>query len=250
MTPIAVENGRPNIVGEQRLRKTAYATLITILVLSVIFPVKASTSATKAFVDDSLFVTYDFENLNSTFYNQVKVNTQFNISTIPNVIKRNLEQKNLKLVNWWPGPQTNIYDDANNAIHISFFLGGSDIVSFSINGTTMKRSYQVSTEWRKFQVNLTNDFRVDFGQYQDKRVADWQRPNATSFYYENKQTGTLDMTFYVVLPKSSSNVQVQEDTISYDMPPRFEDQLMNSPFLMLGAIAVALVIVLIYRKTR
>src|SRR3990170_2811667 len=207
MTPIAVENKRPHKVGEQPLRKTALAPLIAILIFSVILPVNASTSATKATVDDSLFVTYDFKNLNSTLYNQVKANAQFNISTIPQTIKQNMEQRDLKLVNWWPGPRTSIYDDANNATRISFFLGGSDIVSFKVNGTTMKRTYQVNTEWRRFQVNLTSDFAVDFAQSLDKRVAEWQS-NATSFHYENKQTDALEVAFTLVLPTSASNVQV------------------------------------------
>jgi hypothetical protein len=139
---------------ELTLRKTAYVTLATFLILSVILPVSAPTSAIRVTVDDNLFITYDFENLNSTLYNQVKANTQFSISTIPQTIKQNMEQKDQRLVNWWPGPQTNMYDDANNAIHISFFLEGSDIASFKINGTTMKRTYQVNTEWRKFQISL------------------------------------------------------------------------------------------------
>jgi hypothetical protein len=143
-----------------------------------------------------------------------------------------------------------MYDDANNAIHISFFLGGSDIISFKTNGTTMKRSYELNTEWRKFQISLTNDLTLNFAQYLDKQAADWQKTNATSFYYENKETGTLDMTFSLALPTSASNIKVQGDTISYDMPPRLEDQLLGSPFLILGAIAVVLVIALIYRKIR
>lgn len=232
------------------MKKTAYLTLATVLILSVILPAHASTSATKATVDDNLFITYDFENVNSTLYSQIKANTQFDISTIPETIKQNMEQKDQVLVNWWPGPQTNMYDDANNAIHISFFLGGSDIISFKVNGTTMKRTYQVNTEWRKTQISLTNDFTMNFTQYLEKQVADWQRPNATSFNYENKETGTLDVTFSLTLPTSASDVQVQGDTIYYNMPPRIEDQLLNSPFMILGAIAVTLAIALIYRKSR
>lgn len=232
------------------MKKTIYVTLATIVILSGILPVSASTIATKVTVDDSLFITYDVENLNTTLYNQVKVNTLFNISTIPQTIKQNMMQKDQKLVDWWPRPQTSMYDDVNNAIHISFFLRGSDIISFKINGTTMKRTYKVNTEWRRFQISLTNNFTVNFAQYLDKKLADWQRVNATSFYYENRETGTLDMTFYLTLPTSASDIQVEGDIISYDMPPRLEDQLFDSPFLILGAIAVTLVIALIYRKIR
>ena len=232
------------------MRKTVLTPLIAILILSVILPVNASISATKVTVDDSLFVTYDFENLNSTLYDQIKAEAKFNITTIPRTIKENLEQMDLKLVNWWLGPQTSIFEDADQSIHISFFLGGSDIVSMKVNGTTMKRVYQLSTEWRKFKVNLTSNFTLDFAQSLNNPLADWQRINATSFYYESKQTGTLDVTFSLVLPTSASDIRVQGDTVFFDMPPRFEDQLLNSPFLILGAIAVALAIALVYRKVR
>jgi len=231
------------------MRKIAFATLIAILILSVVIPVNASIT-TKATVDDSLFITYDFENLDSTVYDQTKANTQFNITTIPQIIKKNLEQKNQTMVNWGLGPQTNIYDDANRAIHISFFLGGSDIISLTVNKTTMKHTYQVNTEWRKFQINLTSDFPIDFAQRLAKPVAEWQKTDATPFYYENKQEGTLDVFFYLILPASASNIQVQGDTVTYDTPASLTDQLLNSPFFILGALAAALVIVLLYRKAR
>jgi len=231
------------------MRKIACANLITILILSIVLPVNASIT-TEARVDDSIFITYNFENLDQTLYNQIEANTQFNITTIPETILKSMQQKDHDLISWWLGPETNIYDAANRAIQISFFLGGSDIISFTINGTTMKRTYQVKTEWRKFQVDLTGNFSVDFAEHLSKPVEEWQKTNATTFYYENKQTGMLDMFFYLVLPASASSIRVQGDTIFYDTPPRFEDQLLNSPFLILGVLAVALVIVLIYRKAR
>lgn len=230
------------------MKKISLINLIAILALSAAIPVNASVT-TKTTIDDSLFITYDLS-LDQTLYNQTKTNTQFNISTIPQIIIKNFEEKNQTLVRWGLGPQTDIYDDANHAIHISFFLSGSDIISFKVNETTMERMYQVRTEWRKFQVNLTSDFYIDFAELLAKPVAEWQKTNATTFYYENKEAGTLDAFFYLFLPASASNVRVEGDTVFYDVPPRFEDQLLNSPFLVLGAIAVALMIVLIYRKAR
>jgi len=240
------------------LKKLTFTCIITVLILSPILSVNAQIT-TKSTVDDNLFVTYDFENLDPTIYDQTKANSQFfNISTIPQIIKQNLAQKNLTSVNWDLGPQTNIYDDANKAIHISFFLGGSDIISFTINKTTMERTYTVKTDWRKFKVNLTSSFTIDFAQHLAKPMAEWQQTKYTdtqgslhqAYYYENKQTGTLDMFFYLILPASASRINVQGDTVVYDIPPRLEDQLLNSPFLILGALAVALVIALIYRKAR
>jgi len=239
------------------MRKIALFNLIIILILSTALPVNAQIT-TKSTVDDSLFVTYDFENLDPTIYNETKTNPNFNTSTIPQTIAKNMEQNNQPQVKWGPGPQTNIYNDTNNAIHISFFLSGSDIISYTLNRTTMKRTWQVKTEWRKFKVNLTSDFSIDFTEDLAKPIADWQKVNYTdtqgnlhlAYYYENKQTAPLDMFFSIILPSSASNIGVQGDTVIYDMPPSFEDQLLNSPFLILGALAVILVIILIYRKVR
>ena len=231
------------------MKKFALATVIPILILSVVIPANASIT-TKVKVNDNLFITYDFENLDPILYDQTKANTQFDVSTIPNIIMQNFEKRNQTMLNWSLDPQTDIYDDVNRAIHISFFMGGSDIMSFIVNKTTMKRTHQLSTEWRRFQVNLTSDFTLDFTQHLAKPVAEWQKINATTFYYENRQTGTLDIFFYLILPSSASNIQVQGDTIFFDMPFSLEDQLLNSPFLPLAALAVALVIILIYKKAR
>ncbi len=237
------------------MKNFALITIIAILILSIALPVSAQIT-TKSTVDDSLFVTYDFQNLNQTVYE--KATTQFSAETIPQAIVKNLEQQNKTLVRYGFGAQPLAFDNATRTIHTSFFLGGFDIISFAVDETTMKRTYQVKTEWRKFQVNLTDDFPIDFAQHLDRPVAEWQKINYTdtqgsvhpAYYYENNQTGTLDMLFYLILPASASNIQVDGDIVTYVMPPRFEDQLLNSPFLILGALAVALVIVLIYRKAR
>jgi len=232
------------------MKKFALASLITALVLSAVVPVNAPITI-QSTVDDSIYVVYNFENLDPIVYNENKANQQFNSSTIPQIIVENLEKQNLKLVKWSYGsPKDIVYDDATMSIRTSFYLGGSDIISLTVNKTTMKRTYQVNTEWRVFQIDLTGNFSIDFAQHLVKPVEEWQKTNATTFYYENKQTGMSDVFFYLILPASASSIQVHGDIVTYDMPPLLEDQLLNSPFLILGAIAVALVIVLIYRKAR
>jgi len=235
------------------MKKFALANLITILILSVAFPVNAQIT-TKSTVDDSLFITYDFEKLNQTVFEEAF--TKFKPETIPEAIVKNLEKKNQTLVRYGFGAQPLEFDNDTKTIRTSFFLGGSDIISFTVNKTTLKRTYQVKTEWRKFQVNLTSSFPLDFAQHLAKPVAEWQKINYTdtqgivhsAYYYENRQTGMLVMFFYIILPASASRIQVQGDTIFYDMPPYLEDQLLDSPFLILGVLAAALVIILIYRK--
>lgn len=229
------------------MKKISFVIFVTILALSLVLPARASVTA-RTTVDDSLFIAYDFENLDQAIYEQAAI--QFNAETIPKTIIENLEKKNQTLVQYGFGSQPIIFDNEAKAVRTSFFLGGSDTISFTVNKTTMERMYKVETEWRKFQVNLTDSFSVDFALYLDEPVSEWQRPDETTFYYENKETDTLEVSFYLTLPTSAMRIQVQENTIVFDMPPRFEDQLLNSPFLILGALSVALVIILVYRKAR
>lgn len=237
------------------MKKIAPTIFITVLVLSIALPVNAQIT-TKCTVDDSLFVAFDFQNLNQAVYDEAV--TQLNAETIPKAIVEDLEAKNQTRVHYGLGPQPITFDNNTKTIHASFFLGGSDIISFSMQKFTMKRAYQVKTDWRRFQVDLTSSFSVDFAQHFAKLVVEWQRINYTdtqgsvhpAYYHESEQTGAFQMFFYFILPASAQRVQVQRDTITYDMPPRFEDQLLNSPFLILGGLAVILIIVLIYRKIR
>jgi hypothetical protein len=229
------------------MKKLAVANLILVLILSIAIPVNAEMT-TNVRVGNNLVVTYDFKNLNQTVYDQAFA--QFKADTIPNTIVKNLAQKNQPLVHWGFGPEPLAFDNGTRSIYNEFFLGGSDIISVAINTTTFGCMYQVKTDWRKFQLNLTSNYVVNFAKNLLTPVAQWSRLNSTTFFYENNQTGSFDMLFYITLPASATGIQVQGDTISYELPPVLEDQLFDSPFLILGALAVALIIILLYRKTK
>jgi hypothetical protein len=229
------------------MKKLAVANFILVLMLSISIPVKAEMTANVR-VDSSLFVTYDFKNLNQTVYEQAFA--QFKADTIPNLIVKNLAQKNQTLVHWGLGPEPLEFDNGTRSIHTEFFLGGSDIVSLTINTTTLIHMYQVKTDWRKFQLNLTSNYIMDFAKNLLTPVAQWPRLNSTTFFYENNQTGSLNISFYITLPASATGIQVQGDTISYELSPVLEDQLLDSPFLILGSLVVALIMILLYRKTK
>jgi len=231
-------------------KSTHIFALFSILLVMFILPVHASISV-NATINDNIYVVYNLENLNSTIYDEVRANQQFNISTIPTIITTNLEKQGLQQVSSKLEPQTDIFNDEARAIRVSFYLGGSDIISFTINRTTMKRTYQVKTDWRKFQLNLTSSFLIDFDQYFAEPVENWQKPNSITYYIEVHETGFFDVvSFNLTLPTSATNVQAQGDTITYEVPPYLEDVLLNSPFLILGALIIIIVIVLVYRKVR
>jgi len=196
-------------------------------------------------VGEDLYVTFDFISLDQTVYDQAKI--QFTNEKIPDIIAYNFEQRN-QTVGTRALPLD--FDDATRSISSSFYLGGSAIISYTINQTTLKRIYEVKTDWREFQVNLTDNFSIDFAQLAATPVDEWQKQSDTTFYYENKNTGTLDVSFHLSLPTSASQVSAEGDTVFFEMPPLAEDILLGTPFLVLIALAIILVIVLLYRKVR
>jgi hypothetical protein len=197
-------------------------------------------------VGEDLFVTFEFKGLEQSVYDQAKL--QFTANRIPDIIVNNYMQKN-QTVGARALPLDP--DDASRTIRNSFYLGGSAIVSFTVNETTLKRVYEVKTDWRKFKVNLTDGYSIDFAQLAAEPVADWQKPDDTTFHLENSDTGSLDvLSFNIVLPSSASAVRAEQDTIFFEMPPYAEDILLGTPFLILIALAVALVIIFVYMKAR
>jgi len=234
--------------GEELMKKPVltFAFLTALLIVSVA-PVHASVSV-KSTIGDVIYVTYDFENLDPSVYSEAMANDQFNSTTIPQIIKKNLEKQNLTRVNYGFQPNTN--DDATNTIRVSFYLGGSDIISFTLNRTIMRRTYQVKTEWRKFQFNLTSSFSIDFAQVLAEPVEQWQKINQTAYIYPSEENDILEISFQFALPEEATQVQVEGDTITYEVPPYFEDVFLNSPFLILTVLLIIVVIVLIYRKLK
>lgn len=228
------------------MKKQLVTTLFVVLVAWILMPVSAETRVDIK-VDDSLFVTFEFRNLNQTVYDQAQ--TQFGADKIPEIIVGGFEKRN-QSVRWGPSPIPLDFEGANRTIRNSFFLGGSSVVSFSFSKTEPKRMYEVRTDWRKFKVNLTDSFSVDFAQYTAKPVAEWEKGDATTFYLENRETSGQEFFLYLVLPASASSVRAVGDTVFFDTPLHLEDQLLYSPFPILGALAVALVIILLYRKVR
>lgn len=237
------------------MNKCVFAIFLALVVLLIAVPTQAQVGI-QCSVEDSLFVTYSFESLDQVVYEQALV--QFNAETIPRAIEQNLKGKDQTLVRWGLPPDPLIFDSGSRSVRASFILGGSDVISDTLNATTMRRTYTVKTDWRKLQVNLTSDFSVDFAERLATRLADWQKINHTdtdgnvhpAYHFENRQEGLVDVSFDLVLPTSALGVRVEAEVLVYDMPPLLQDQLLNSPFLILGALAVVLVVILIYRKIR
>ena len=104
--------------------------LFTVFLAVLVVPVHASVSVTST-IGDSVYVVYDFQNLNSTVYDEIKAIYQFNISTtISTAIVKNLEAQGQKQVQSSLGPETGEFDDVAKSIHVSFYIWDSDIITF------------------------------------------------------------------------------------------------------------------------
>lgn len=228
------------------MKRSLFVVLVAVLSLSAVLPVYAEVTVTVT-VDDNLFVTFEFKDLNQTVYEQVKA--QFTADRIPKIIEANLQAAN-QSVQWGLPAEPLVFDDASRTMRCSFFLSGSDIVSYRVNATNLKREYEVKLAWRKFTVDVAPGFTIDFGARLATPVEEWQKPIANTFQFESKQSGEVDVVFSIVLPAAASDVRAVGDTVFYSGSVSFEDQFLYSPFPVLLALAVILGLVLLYRKVR
>jgi hypothetical protein len=230
--------------------------LIGLFLLSPVALAHANVSI-ESTVGDSIDVVCSLTNLNQVVYDAAKADPVFNGSTIVQTIVQNLKSQNR--TNVTHGFQLNTYDDSNRAISASFLLGGTDIITSTVNRTSLKRNIQVQTGWRKFQVNLTSTVSIDFATYFAEPVQNWQLADYAdstgtihpSYYYETGEIQQVGrMSFRFILPSAATNVQAEGDTITYDVTLGFVDVLIGSPFPILAIIIIAVLIAFVYRRIR
>lgn len=227
-------------------------THILFLFLLVVFviPVHASVT-TQAIINQDIQVLFDFRNISPDIYGNITITD----TTIPEAIKNNLIQQGLTNVDYRYVPLT--FNSTENSLHVAFILFGSDILNVTVNTKTMTKTYHVRTDWRKFQVNLTNEISLNFAEYFNEPVENWQKINYTlnakihpAYYYNVTDSNTFDPMCYFILPTEATNPQAVGDIITFELPLSFEDSLINSPFLILGALIVLIIAFYLYRKVK
>jgi len=227
--------------------------LILVLFSALITSVHASVTI-QAVIDQNIHVVFNFENINSTIYADIKQHPSLNHSTIPQIIVKNLKERNLTRVVYHDSEL--VFNDLNKSVHATFYLSGYDILNFTL--TAMTRTYRVRTDWRKFNVNLTDRFSLNFTEYFGTPIAQWQRINYTdlenrihpAYFYNYTGPSPFDPLCYFILPTNATNVRAVEDTIIFEAPASLEDALLNSPFLILGALIVVNIVAFVYRRVR
>jgi hypothetical protein len=235
----------------KRLVLASLASLFCLLLVISIAPAYASVTV-KTIIDDAFHVSFDFRNLNSTMYNATRASFPaiFNYTSIPSAIIKSLEQQNLWKVSWSQIPANNFFDYDEKWIHIEFSLAGDDILSQTVDRAAMIRTYTAKTNWIKFAINLTNTFTLNFTKYFTTPVANWQRIDNSFHYNSTAYAAPFDLICSLALPNAAKNIRAVEYILIFDMPLLIEDELIDSPFLILGAMIVAIMVANIYRKVR
>ena len=224
--------------------------LFLLLVVVLVTPVHASVT-TQAIINQDIQVLFDFRNISPDIYGNITITD----TTIPETIKNNLMQRGLTHVDYRYAPLD--FNSTENSLHVAFILFGSDILNVTVNTKVMTKAYRVRTDWRKFQVNLTNGLSLNFTEYFGEPVERWQRINYTlnakthpAYYYNFTDSNTIDPACYFILPAAATNVQVTGDILTFELPLSFGDSLLNSPFLILGALIVVNIAFFLYRRVK
>jgi hypothetical protein len=232
------------------MRKLVLTHLVLILVLTLTTSVNASVEL-KATVSQGIDVTLSFRNMNSTVYGALRAELETNETKIPEIIRGNLARRNLTNAQYRWEPVE--FNDAENSITVRFYLSGSDILDLTFSEEKMRRTYHVKTDWRKFKLNITKDLSLDFTEYFGKPISEWNFDNETypTYHYNYADASSFDPACFFILPKEATKVHIGEDmeTIIFELPLSFEESLLNSPFFILGAIIVVIIIASLYRTT-
>lgn len=232
--------------------------LFIALLFALITPAYASVTMRAIIIDQDVCITFSFKNMNSSIYWTIKNRSLITNWTIPNIIFSALEQRNITHVYCYTGPKPVDFDAQTRTIIVTFCLYGSDILNFTVDTKSMRRTYSFRTDWRKFQFNVMDGISLDFNEYFGKPVEEWTRQDNytlngkvhSAYYYNFTGSTLLDPLCYFILPADATNVRAVGDTIIFELSPSFEDSMLNSPFLILGAIIVVIVASSLYRKVR
>jgi len=219
-------------------------------------PIQASVTV-EGLIGQDIYVVYTIEGMNTTLYDEILEQRIFNVSTIPQAIEKYLEGHNLENARVDYDSTREIFNNSTRSIQVEFYLSGSDIIDITSNPTAMTKTYNVETEWRKVQVNLTHDFSLDFAQYFQNPVSEWRITNFTmdgevhpTYVYNYTDPIAFDPLCRFVLPTEATNVHAIKDTIIFELPLPPEDNLISSPLLVLGVLIIVNIALFAYRKIR
>ena len=238
---------------ERIVMKNTVAPVILAFVLFGILVTSAYSSVSiEASITRDFRVVFEFTNINSTIYENLKNNALImNETTVPEAIWRNLAEKGLISVEYYNSSIN--FNDTTRSVRSAFNLRGPDIITSTINRGALTETFTANTTWRKFFLNISSGFSFNFTQTFATPLADWNRtalPDGGTIYSLANVTAGASCSF--ALPKEANGVFIVGDVVIFDLPyePPWEDKFINSPLLILIALAVAGAVIFVYRKVR
>jgi hypothetical protein len=220
---------------------------ILLLFLTVPPALAESSLTVKSIISENVQVTFELISIEQQLYNEIQTQKVFNASTIPKAIEKYFEQKELKNAKVIYDPSQNIFNKETRSIRVDLLLTGSDVISYTLNPTDMTRTFRVRTDWRNFQIDLTQNRSINLNKHFGNPLNEWQLKDGL---FEERSENGFKMSFRYVLPKNAFDIHAEGEIIVFRVALGFEDSLLNSPFLILGVIIVANVIILMYRRVK
>lgn len=212
--------------------------------------VYATSVSVESSITQDFHVVYTFSEINSSVYENLRTNGSLTRDTIPTTLFNSMAQKGrVRLETYSPSIS---FDNATRTIVSTFNLRGQSIVNSTINRGEETQTYQMDTTWRKFYLNVTNNFHFNFTRDFAQPVSKWTvgtTSDVRSYSYSNS-TAEGSFAFSFQLPSNANNINVDGDTLTFDTPytTTFTDNFINSPILILIALAVVGLIIFLYRK--
>lgn len=224
-------------------RKLAVYLMFLAFLASMLIPIVHAYSLNiEARVGNDIEVTLIFENINVTRYYNTKKNQVEAIVNVKNSFEKSFNDRNLTAT---VSVSPLEFNDENQSITIRVRLSGSMLVSMSVDPTSLNRTYEVITVWRKFRLTIIEGFAVDLGERFKVSVYEWDiTKNVISLRLD-------ESSFAFVLPEKATKIKVdRREVITFMVSAGFVDKLLNSPIIALVAVMLAPVIALTYRRTK
>ena len=230
------------------MRKFAIGVFLAAVLASMsITSTYASTVSIGASISQDFSFVFQINVDNETIYTNLKTNPKLmNETTVPETIAR-ARANALVYSN-----ATIDFNNTSRSIRSTFDLSGQGIINSTIDKGAGVENFQMSTEWRKFFLNVTGNFYFNFTQDLAAPLTGWTNSTAngiTSFSFSNS---TADVSCTFELPSSATNILRIGETISFDVPYQtpWVDKLIDSPILILIGLAIVGVVIFVYRKIR
>lgn len=235
--------------------KRSIITYVLFVLIATPIVLADSSITMEATITESIHVMFSFADIEAQLYSEIK-NQGFNVSTIPKAIEEVFDDQGLtsaRVIYDW---NQEVFNDDTHSIYVTLLLAGSDIVSYTLNKTDMTRTFHVRADWRRFEINFANNL-FNFTEHLGTPLIEWQQVDYVNTngkvhkaYEKRIEEDSAEMSFRFILPEKAFDIQAEEDSITFKIPPAFEDTILNSPFLILGAIIIANIIFVVYRKAK